>query len=92
MTDEAVEAAASIRTWNYRTIRDVDTVGEEAHEWYTIREVYYDEAGRIVSWTDDPCYPTGDTLTECLEDYARMGQAADMPVIDVSSGEPVEMP
>lgn len=78
-------------TWNYRIVRDVHKVGDEEHEEFTIREVYYDD-GRIVSWTKDPMYPSGDTWIECADNHAMMGRACGQPIVDISSGEPVEVP
>lgn len=79
-------------SWNYRIVRTVHQVGDEEHEWYTIREVYYDAEGNITSWTKDPCYPAGDTWQECYDDLAIMGRVVNFPIVDVSSGKPVEVP
>lgn len=78
-------------SWNYRIVRDVHRVGDEEHPSYTIREVYYYDDGTIRGWTQNPCYPSGDTWMECGDDHAKMGRAIGLPVIDVSSGKPVEV-
>lgn len=77
-------------SWNYRIVRDVHKVGDEEHEEYTIREVYYDH-GQIVSWTAGGCHASGDTWMDCANDYAVMGRAFNLPIVDVSSGEPIEV-
>lgn len=78
-------------TWNYRIVRTTHQVGDDEHEEYTIREVYYED-GKIVSWTANPCHPSGETWQECGNDHAIMGRAIGLPIVDVSSGEPVEVP
>lgn len=77
-------------SWNYRVVRDVHQVGDEEHESFSIREVYY-EGDKIVSWTAEPCYPAGDTWIELANDHAIMGRAIGTPVVDISSGKPVEI-
>lgn len=77
-------------SWNYRMVRDVHQVGDEEHEEYTIREVYYKD-GKIVAWSAEPSSPSGDTWQECGNDHAIMGRAIGQPIVDVSSGKPVEV-
>lgn len=79
-------------SWNYRLVRDVHQVGDEEHESFTIREVYYDAEGNIEGWTQDPCYPAGDTWKECYNDLAVMGRVVSHPIVDISSGKPIEVP
>jgi hypothetical protein len=81
-----------LTTWNYRIVRDVHKVGDEEHASCTIREVYYDEDGKITSWTKEPCYPAGETWEECFDNHAIMGRALGTAIVDVSSGEAVEVP
>ena len=80
-------------SWNYRVVREMHRVGDTDEEYpsYTIREVYYDEDGTIKGWTERPCHPAGDTWVELGEDHTLMGYALTLPVIDVASGEPVEL-
>jgi hypothetical protein len=79
-------------TWNYRIVRTTHQLGGQEHQSFTIREVYYDDDGKITSWTAEPCYPAGDTWMECADDHAVMGRAVGQPVVDVSSGKAVEVP
>ena len=79
-------------SWNYRVVKTSHQVGDEWHDSYTIREVYYDDEGNIESWTAEPCYPAGDTWQECGNDHAIMGRAIGAPIVDVTSGKAVEVP
>jgi len=47
-------------TWNYRAIKETDH-GEDI---YRVYEVYYDKAGELNGWTEEPICPQGDTLEE----------------------------
>jgi hypothetical protein len=78
-------------TWNYRVVRDLHKVGDEERPSYTIREVYYDDEGNIMGWTEGPCHPSGDTWVELGDDHAMMGRAFGLPVVDVSHGRPAEL-
>lgn len=77
-------------TWNYRIVRDVHKVGDEEHESFSIREVYYED-GKITSWADRGHAPSGDDWIDCADDHAIMGRAIGQPIVDVSSGKPVEV-
>ena len=78
-------------TWNYRVVRDVHKVGDQEHEWFSIREVYYDDDGNISSWADRGHAPSGDTWAECFEDHGMMLRALAGDVVDVSGAKPVEV-
>lgn len=66
--------------WNYRMLRHTHGPGEE---WLAIHEVYYDEKGNVVTWTEDPSQPIGDTVDDLRWDLEKMLQALDHPVIEV---------
>jgi hypothetical protein len=66
-------------TWNYRVI--CRTVPAGPGELFGIHEVYYDSAGRIEYWTEDPCEPFGESLAELHADMERMLAALDKPVL-----------
>jgi hypothetical protein len=71
-------------TWNYRITRQ--RAGAEFE--FTIREVYYDETGTVVTWTQDAVAAHGDTREECVAALARMmDDAESRPVLDVDTGE-----
>ena len=41
-------------TWNYRIIKRMTEIGEYE---FAIYEVYYDEAGNVSRWTENPLTP-----------------------------------
>lgn len=49
-------------TWNYRIIHH-DT---KEHPYFAIHEVFYDERGKITSWTTDPIDMTGESRREVI--------------------------
>jgi hypothetical protein len=66
-------------TWNYRVIRKPDPDG--LPDQFEIHEVYYDSAGRIEAWTEEPCTPFGESLDELQADMEMMSQAMSRPVL-----------
>lgn len=78
-------------SWNYRVVREEHPVGDQIHESWSIREVHYREDGTISGWTAKPCHPGGDDKAELVTDYHMMARAFTLPVVDVSSGEAVEL-
>jgi hypothetical protein len=79
-------------SWNYRIVRDVQRVGDEEHESFSIREVYYDDDGKITGWTAEPCCPAGETWVDLVDDYSTMQRAIGLAVVDVSDEKnPVEL-
>ena len=64
-------------TWNYR-------VFQEPEGDFTIREVFYDEAGEITGCTANPVEPFGQTFAElkqCLQDFQA---ALELPILTLS--------
>jgi hypothetical protein len=51
---------------------------------YSVREVYYKE-DRIVTVTEEPACPSGETAGELLEDLEHMKEAFEKPVLDYSA-------
>lgn len=68
-------------SWNYRLTRTT-VEGEEA---WGIREIYYDEAGEVMHWTEDTVAAHGETREELADDMNRMAQALAMPAFDVDT-------
>ncbi len=62
-------------TWNYR-ITKIDG-------FYSIREVYYDEEGKIESWTEDSVGIGGEFLEELKSDFEYYKKAFEKEVIDL---------
>jgi hypothetical protein len=77
-------------SWNYRVV--YDEADGEPEGYFTIRETYYGDDGRIVSWTVDACYPQGETWVELGNDLAMFQRAVGLPIVDVTSGKAVERP
>jgi hypothetical protein len=66
-------------SWNYRmTKRVVD--GQPVFE---VREVYYDDGGRINGWTKDPATLAGDTKMELMGVVSRMSSCIGAAVVDI---------
>ena len=66
-------------TWNYRVVTRPDPTGKL--QLFGIHEVYYDSAGRIEAWTEEPCTPFGESLEELIADMDFMAQAMGKPVL-----------
>ena len=65
--------------WNYRVIRR--RVGRRAYT-YSIYEAYYDDQGRIHSWSASPDYPQGDSFASLRREFTAYMQAFQKPVLD----------
>ena len=59
--------------WDYRVI--------EHDGAFTIHEVHYNDKGAIISLSDDPMGPSGETLEELKADMEYFLQALDKPVL-----------
>lgn len=70
--------------WNYRITKQ--SFGED--DLYAMREVYYSDAGDVVSWTRDEIGPCGETLEEITESHRRIGEAFSREVLDIGEWEP----
>ena len=60
-------------SWDYRVI--------EHHGAYTVHEVHYNEKGGIISISEDPMGPSGETLEELKADIEFFLQALGRPVL-----------
>lgn len=69
-------------TWNYRVMRTVS--GEETT--YGVHEVFYDESGTVIFWTQEPVSPIGDTVEELQTELKRMIEATWKPMLDAEDG------
>lgn len=59
-------------TWNYRLV--------ESQGHYAIREVYY-KNNKITTWTQEACWPIGESIDELKQDMAHMLEAFELPVL-----------
>lgn len=64
--------------WNYRVTRR----HFDEEELLEIREVYYEDDGKIANWTLDPMRPHGETLEELQDDLAHMREALSREVLE----------
>lgn len=65
-------------SWDYRVIRR-ESGGSAV---YGIHEVYYDDSGRVETWTEDPVVPLGEVDLKNLQwDLSHMFKAMDRPVL-----------
>lgn len=62
-------------TWNYRVIRFVDS---DRRESFRIHEVYYED-DKIISVSDVPASPSGETIPDLEEDVRRIKEALEKP-------------
>lgn len=69
-------------TWNYRIVR------ERTEHGYTfaLHEVYYNQRGKITSWSAREMSPFGETLPELLADIKHMLEAWEYPVLTLRNG------
>ena len=73
-------------TWNHRVVRHVDGITLRGHPpelitWLGIHEVHYDDRGSIISISEDPMGPSGETLEELKADMEYFLQAFNRPVL-----------
>lgn len=62
-------------TWNHRVMRYADgSLG--------IHEVFYNDDGNPVSWTEEAIGVAGDNLEELREELTHMLRALDKPILD----------
>jgi hypothetical protein len=81
--------------WNYRRCKKTQVdeyIGGETIVYF-IAEVYYNKAGAIVGWEEEPNILKGETQEEQLkEDFDKIAKAFDEPLLDLDKIEivPVE--
>ncbi len=63
--------------WNYRVIKSK----HNDEEWYSVREVYYDDDRKIRGYTDE-ISPGGTTIDELREVLKMMRSCLVCPVLD----------
>ncbi len=68
-------------TWNYRVTQE--RVDDDTYV-FGIREVYYNDAGEIQTWTKDTMDPHGEDLEELQIDLNYMQAAMLQPVLELS--------
>lgn len=66
-------------TWDNRVIKKT---GAKGSEFYEVHEVFYDDEGKVIMYTEEPVSPFGLTVRELEEDYERIGEAFKAPVLE----------
>jgi len=75
-------------SWNYRIVLEPKNETEKFSEnFYTIREVFYDEDGEITFWSEDGAFTEGTTYAEIAEDFKLQGEAFDRPALKIEKDE-----
>ena len=65
-------------TWNHRVVR-----AQYATEvWYGIHEAYYDDNGKVISWTMRPVEIAGNSIQDLRKTLEQMLECLDKEVID----------
>lgn len=75
---DACYMGEKVMSWNYRVV--VENKGTE-EEWWSVREVYYNDNGDICAMSEDGAGPIGDSLTELRNDILRITNALYKSVI-----------
>ena len=65
-------------TWEFRV---VELESDRGDKYYQIFEVYYNDAGRVISMTEDPQEPFGENIGELVGTLGYMVQACSRPVL-----------
>lgn len=77
--------------WNYRVMRHKSDADGHGEMLYAIHEVFYDETGKVTTWTQDPCgSPMGETPEEMSRDLVQILAAISEPILDAANGAQVE--
>lgn len=71
--------------WNHRVIKHtktsvIDKV-KETETWFSIHEVFYDDAGHPNGYTEDAVEPFGESLLELADELNRFQSALSKPVL-----------
>jgi hypothetical protein len=72
-------------TWEYRVFR-------EENGDYVIREVFYDENGKIIGFTEDAVEPMGTSLRALTADLESFRAALKLPVMTAANIPPTSKP
>jgi hypothetical protein len=75
-------------TWNYRVLKTTDQKTGETI--YAIHEVYYNDAGRPETCTENSVAPMGESLAELKRDMELYLLALSKPILEYDSLEEAE--
>jgi len=81
-----------VSTWNYRITREIITnVDGTTEAMYACREVHYDDAGKVTSWSAEPTTFVGETPGEVCEDLLRAAGSFGVGVLDLDTRQTVRV-
>ena len=66
-------------TWNHRVVKQILDTGAE---WFSIREVFYNDNGSINSYTVDPVGIVGESIDELREYLQWCLNSLDKPILE----------
>jgi hypothetical protein len=61
----------------------------DGEEQFAVREVYYDDAGKVANWTADPCSFAGDTAQETADSISLAAGCLAYGVLDLETRETI---
>ena len=67
-------------TWNYRIIKH----GRKIEPYFAVHEVFYDERGKIESWTENPVDIVGDSVKDVTKMLETILKDIKQPVLKES--------
>lgn len=67
-------------TWNFRPIHSTDAAGE----CVAIHRVFYDDAGKVTRWTEEPVTVQAANMEELADVLVMMRRAAFMEPLEAS--------
>lgn len=71
--------------WNYRIIKS-----DGAETTFSIREVFYDEKGEVTAISEADSGPFGQSVTELINDWHKIGKALTLPVLTMPGVDEAE--
>jgi len=74
-------------SYDYRVVY----IPDEDVDFFVIREVFYNEDGDIIYWSEEDAVPTGETFEELCDDFDAMAEAFEKPVLMLQDGELIEL-
>lgn len=68
-------------TWNNRLCRDQDRYG---NEFFSVREVFYDDGGNPTSWTSEPTSAVAETADDTIHMLKlQLDDCLNRPILDL---------
>ena len=66
-------------TWNHRVVREILSSGEA---WYSIREAFYNDAGKIYAYTEEPVDICGSSIEDMRKYLQWCMDCLDYPILE----------